>query len=77
MNTCLGQFSITYMGAKLWNNLLNNVKMSTSRYQFIKTLRQWLLQDYSEKVKYCTFHRALHDNIDVRNEEMGPNSISI
>ena len=46
MCTSAGQFTISYAGAKLWNDLPCSVKTHTSRHIFTKALREYLLQEY-------------------------------
>ena len=47
MRTRTGQFAISYAGAKLWNNLPRNVKVSTSRNVFTHSLTQHLSNMYN------------------------------
>ena len=42
-HTAVGQFSISYAGAKLWNSLPPQVKLLTSKYEFRKALKEHII----------------------------------
>ena len=50
INTKYGECSLKYHGAKLWNSLSANIKLSQSLLSFKKALRQSIIESYRNNI---------------------------